>query len=192
MQLLPVSQVIFVPAMPESIIPKESGILKAEDHSETQPCSSKCSVTRIEDFSSYRRGNCIPIGMMDGKPEALPDRICPPVLGAMRAHIAIVDGDGEIAWTNRAWQTFSWNNSGNPTKTGVGVNYLAVCKKAEKDNIQEAALIRNRILRALAGKVEDWDLEYPCHSPMEKRWFVASIFDVCVGGSTYLAVCMRM
>ena len=47
------------------------------------------------------------------------------------AHVAVLDGDGEIIMTNGAWVQFALDNGGRPT--GPGENYLAVCDAAPED-----------------------------------------------------------
>jgi hypothetical protein len=46
----------------------------------------------------------------------------------LAAHIAVIDGKGEIIMTNGAWVQFALDNGGRPT--GAGENYLAVCDAA--------------------------------------------------------------
>lgn len=41
-------------------------------------------------------------------------------LDSMMDHIAIVDKQGIIEWTNNGWNAFSKNNGGQPSTTGQG------------------------------------------------------------------------
>ncbi len=88
---------------------------------------------------------------------------------AMPAHVAILDETGEIIYTNRAWDVFG-EEQGLPDATGgVGTNYLTVCDESGGTEAAETA----RGIRAVAdGNREEFNLEYPCHTPERKRWFM--------------------
>ncbi|HEY2194805.1 MAG TPA: PAS domain-containing protein [Actinomycetospora sp.] len=47
-----------------------------------------------------------------------------------RVELALLDRDGVIVWTNRAWDDFCRHNGGDPRRAGVGRSYLAVCEAA--------------------------------------------------------------
>lgn len=54
---------------------------------------------------------------------------------------------------------------------GIGVSYIDVCEKASGPYSQEASEVVQAIRSILAGTIESYFKEYPCHSPSEKRWF---------------------
>lgn len=89
-------------------------------------------------------------------------------------NIVILDHQGNIIAVNDAWQNFAADNSNDPNitkKTGIGINYLEVCRMAKGNNSAEAKAVVKGITDVLAGKVKFFSLEYPCHSPFEERWF---------------------
>ena len=87
------------------------------------------------------------------------------------AHVAVLDGDGEIIMTNGAWVQFALDNGGHPT--GPGENYLAVCDAAAGDVwAQQAAC---GIRSVLSGRAFEFSMEYPCDSESEERWFVLRV-----------------
>lgn len=90
-------------------------------------------------------------------------------LDSLPAHIAVLDEQGEIIMTNRAWGAFGLaNDAASPV--GVGANYLAACDVAKDD---EPALQAGAGLRAIiAGARTEFTMRYPCHGPSGKRWFV--------------------
>jgi PAS domain-containing protein len=61
------------------------------------------------------------------------------------AHAAVLDGEGRIVAVNAAWRRFTMDTGGDPARTGVGVDYLAVCSAAAKGGDGRA----NRFLREL-------------------------------------------
>ncbi|MBC7817878.1 MAG: PAS domain S-box protein, partial [Planctomycetaceae bacterium] len=100
------------------------------------------------------------------------ERFARSTLDALSAHIAILDESGIILATNRVWREFALTNSAN-TDVGVGANYLDVCDQATGPCGEEAVAVAVGIRSVIRGEQEDFDLEYPCHSPSEKRWFMA-------------------
>jgi hypothetical protein len=53
------------------------------------------------------------------------------VLDSLSAHIAIVDENGVILDTNRAWRDFAVNSGMPEGYDSIGDNYLAICKAAK-------------------------------------------------------------
>jgi two-component system, chemotaxis family, CheB/CheR fusion protein len=88
------------------------------------------------------------------------------VLDALPHQIALLDASGVIRLVNQSWLEFSDNNGGNAEVCGVGSSYLAVCRRAEPSKV--ASLLEE----LLAKRINFFELEYPCHSPTEKRWFL--------------------
>ncbi len=101
-------------------------------------------------------------------------------LDALSAHIAILDDTGTIIAVNEAWRQFADANDLNDPTYGVGTNYLDVCDNAAglwSEGAQEAA---DGIRKALANHHHEFYLEYACHRPDERRWFIVRLhsFDI--------------
>lgn len=96
------------------------------------------------------------------------------VLDALATHIAVLDRGGAIVAVNAAWRRFALANGGDeqPGSTGVGANYLAICRAAADAGDADAAAAAAGISGVLAGAAPSFTLEYPCHAPHEQRWFV--------------------
>lgn len=92
-------------------------------------------------------------------------------LDSLSAHIAILDESGEIVAVNDAWRTFARANGGDPEKVSEGVNYLRVCDPGSEEGVPFAQGIR----AVLSGQQRDFEMEYPCHSPTERRWFIGRV-----------------
>ena len=98
------------------------------------------------------------------------------ILNSLSAHIAVVDKKGEIVAVNEAWKNFAKSNCSpeNLVSTGVGQNYLDVCRKAQ-NSTEEAEIICENLIAILKGEQKSFTLEYPCHSPTVDRWFMMQI-----------------
>ena len=97
------------------------------------------------------------------------------VLGSLASHIAVLDRDGKIIAVNEAWKRFAYENGIHADASGVGANYLDVCRCSQARNDDETRKALNGIQAVLEGTLPDFVLEYSCHSPREKRWFLMSV-----------------
>ncbi len=95
------------------------------------------------------------------------------VLNSLTAHIAVLDASGRIIAVNSAWEAFAAAN-GNPAlkRSGVGANYLDICRQAIADCAEQAVEVTDGLVQVLNKELPHFSLEYPCHSPTEKRWFL--------------------
>ncbi len=96
-------------------------------------------------------------------------------LDALPAHIAVVNSAGLIVATNQAWKGFAIANDTQCELVSEGRNYLEVCERAAATGDQDAFLVVPALREILAEKKELWSHEYPCDSPIEKRWFNVSL-----------------
>ncbi|QCC55623.1 PAS domain-containing sensor histidine kinase [Natronorubrum bangense] len=104
---------------------------------------------------------------------------------ALPAHVAILDDDSTILYTNQSWDSFGDEQGLVAGAAGVGVNYLDVCDSSAGDDAADAA----RAIRAiLAGKRETLSFEYPCHTPTEKHWFTMNATSYHHDGDRYVLV----
>ena len=95
------------------------------------------------------------------------------MINALAAHIAVLDREGTIVAVNAAWDRFARENGVEHAKcTGIGSNYLDVCRNASGAFRAEAEAAMEGIQAVLLGERPSFWLEYPCHSPDQPRWFV--------------------
>lgn len=106
-------------------------------------------------------------------------------LDTLPLNIAILDTDGEILGTNKAWQEFAIANTNTMHPDTVGVNYLDICDQADDPTAAEAA---EGIRDVIAGNQPVFVLEYPCHSPDEHRWFILRATRFTHNGTRYISV----
>ncbi|MEO8358907.1 MAG: PAS domain S-box protein [Vicinamibacteria bacterium] len=93
------------------------------------------------------------------------------ILNALPAHIALLDGEGLIIVVNDAWRHFASANVLQSPDFFVGQNYIRVCEAAQGECSEESQAVARGIRQVLSGAEKMFALEYPCHSPTEKRWF---------------------
>ncbi|MCK6573753.1 PAS domain-containing protein [Myxococcota bacterium] len=91
------------------------------------------------------------------------------VLDSLQEHIAVVDAQGMITMVNRAWRTFSEANGGGDY---MGTNYLDVCRNVHGLEQPAALAVAAGLDDVLNGRAERFVFEYPCHSPIAKRWYL--------------------
>ena len=108
-------------------------------------------------------------------------------LDQLPEHVAIVERSGTILAVNKAWKRFAKDNEADPGKVSEGANYLGVCDGATGEQSEDAQSFAEGLRSVLSGTDERFAMEYPCHSPTERRWFVGSIGRLA-DGNTPLAL----
>lgn len=102
-------------------------------------------------------------------------------------HIAVIDEHGDILFANAPWDRFGRENQSGRNHW-VGQNYLEVCRRAAAAGDASAALAVQGIERVMRGEISEFLLEYPCHSPTERRWFLMRALALTVQGGRYFAI----
>jgi PAS domain S-box-containing protein len=98
------------------------------------------------------------------------------ILNALPAHIALLDHRGVILSVNDRWKNFAGSNALDSSYSGVGQNYLEICEQAQGDCAEEAHAVAAAIRAILSGESNgEFEIEYPCHSPTEQRWFLLRV-----------------
>ncbi len=110
------------------------------------------------------------------------------VVDALSAHIAVLDHTGTIQLVNTAWCEFAVANHLRDHQMGLGQNYLSLCDAATGLFSEEAAEIAHGIREVLEGRRDLYTLQYPCHSPIEPRWFLVRITRFDLNRATWVVV----
>jgi len=97
------------------------------------------------------------------------------ILDGLSAHICVVDADGTILLTNRAWNTFAADNGGTAEMCAAGANYLKACTVPCTEDEPDIARFADAITAVISGGSTHFCMEYPCHSPTSERWFTCTI-----------------
>ncbi|WP_419192122.1 diguanylate cyclase [Engelhardtia mirabilis] len=97
--------------------------------------------------------------------------------------LALLDSSGKIVTTNRTWRETAMGHGATTEQAGaIGLNYLEAC---EPDPAQPPARvatadhgdasieeIRAGLAQLVAGERDSLEVEYPCHSHDEERWYL--------------------
>lgn len=95
-------------------------------------------------------------------------RFAQATVDALPDNIAVVDEQGEIIAVNAPWRAFAAANGFIGADAAVGANYLRACAISDTE---ESRAVAAGIRAVIGGNRELFSLEYPCHSPVEERWF---------------------
>ena len=109
-------------------------------------------------------------------------------LDSLLSHMAILRPDGTIVAVNAPWNSFATGNGLRESLCGPGVNYLAVCEAAYGECAEQAMQTARGIRDVARGRTPDFQLEYPCHSPTEHRWFLVRVTRFVVASETFVVV----
>jgi diguanylate cyclase (GGDEF)-like protein/PAS domain S-box-containing protein len=97
------------------------------------------------------------------------------VIDSVLDEIVVIDRDGKIMMVNEAWRKFSRESGlepGKPTPgTEVGDNYLEACQPHAGIAADHYVKARDGIEAVQEDRLPAFSLEYPYHSPDQRRWF---------------------
>ena len=107
-------------------------------------------------------------------------------LDELPEHSAIVDNSGTIVVVNKAWKRFARDNGADLSKVLEGANYLHVCERAKGEQSQYAHSFGEGLRSLLSSREVRFAMEYPCHSPTDRRWFVGRVERIAEGDTPWL------
>ncbi len=110
------------------------------------------------------------------------------VFHALEEQIAVIDESGEILEVNQAWLDFGAANGLRAGYASVGHNYIQALADSVAGGDRLAAEALQGITAVLTRQRALFYLEYPCHSPSEKRWFTMRVaaLPVDAGGGLFV------
>ena len=93
------------------------------------------------------------------------------VLDSLSAHIAILDENGVILETNKAWQIYAVKSGIPETYDHRGGNYLEICDATTGSDATDAGKVAQGIRAVIRGDLEEFLYDYPCHSENGPHWY---------------------
>jgi len=109
-------------------------------------------------------------------------------LDGLRAYICVIDAEGIIVTTNRAWNNFSKENGGVNERCGIGASYFSVCQTCQEKDECSVDKVMTGIKGVLLGGAAEFMCEYPCHAPDMERWFICKANFFSVAGAKYAVI----
>ena len=99
------------------------------------------------------------------------------VLDGLMSSVCVLDMHGTILAVNKAWRKFYVANGGAADVTHEGMNYLQVVGDVvnSASATSDAVSFTHLLQAVLMGDRDHFEWEYDCHSPVEKRWFLARV-----------------
>ena len=104
---------------------------------------------------------------MEADLRAAEEHVALSALDALCTHIAILDAQGTILATNKAWRDFSGGQSSGADRAATGANYFTHC---QKHGGASASALAEGVKEARGGRAE-FSPEYACPKRGEERWF---------------------
>ena len=112
-------------------------------------------------------------------------------LDGQSAKICVINAQGVIVTTNRAWNNFAVANDGSHDTCCRGINYLdtvdvnRVATMKERDDFE---VIHAGINAVLAGTLPQFAMEYECSSSCEVCWFICRVNPFIVDDKIYAVI----
>jgi len=105
------------------------------------------------------------------EPLSFSDELARTVLNSLSAHIAILDENGVILETNKAWQTYALTSGMPEDFEHIGLNYLEICDATLGTEAADASKVAQGIRAVIRDEVEEFLYDYPCHSEDGPHWY---------------------
>jgi DNA-binding CsgD family transcriptional regulator len=93
------------------------------------------------------------------------------LLNSMSLSSAVIDYRGVIRLTNPAWRDFAFRNELQRPAECVGINYVEIASDAHGYSAEGAKEASEGLRGVIDGHDKEFELDYPCHSDGEERWF---------------------
>jgi len=109
-------------------------------------------------------------------------------IDGLSASICVINELAYIVRTNKAWNFFALENGAVAGSCGEGVNYLDVCLPRSEEEETDLAKFCAGITSVMTGELNEFAMEYACHSPTEERWFLCSANPIRLPGAHYVVI----
>ncbi len=109
-------------------------------------------------------------------------------LNTVKNNIAVVDEHFRIVYTNKAWISFGVENGCDPDFNWIGVSYFKPCQTSALDGDEFGMVALEGIEQLKQGLISEFQLEYPCHSATEDRWFIMEVDKFVLDEKVYFVI----
>ena len=105
------------------------------------------------------------------------------VLDSLSANIAVLDDRGVILQVNEAWRRFGKENgASNALCHPIGYKYIDAFKPVSGTLDSVSIEMLNGLQSVLANQQRHFEIDYPCDSPTQKRWFHMTVTHLLAPG----------
>ena len=112
-------------------------------------------------------------------------------IDSLTEQIVVIDSTGLIRFVNRAWTEFDQQRNCVIVTDWRAFNYLRVCEVAAASGDSFGLNAADGIRQLISDKRGTFVLEYPCHSPDEKRWFLMTAKHMEFQGEDFFLITHR-
>lgn len=110
------------------------------------------------------------------------------ILDTLPANVAVLNAEGVIIFVNKAWRNFGDRNGLRTPRHCLESNYVNVCLNAQGADKKQAHEVGGKLQQILQGNLIEFSYEYPCHGPLEKRWFNAHVVRFYFYGQVHIVI----
>jgi len=110
------------------------------------------------------------------------------ILDSVLDSIVVIDHHGSILLVNQSWQNFALENSYAFGDNWFDINYLTACDTAAEMGDTFGLTAANGIRSVINREAQSFHFEYPCHSEVEKRWFLMRVTAFTRQGTHYYVI----
>lgn len=97
------------------------------------------------------------------------------IIDSLTENIAVIDQSGKIRFVNKSWIEFGRANGCSLSHQWPGENYMTTCGRSSASGDLYGEQAADGIGQVIARRCDHFYMEYPCHSPTEKRWFMMRV-----------------
>jgi diguanylate cyclase (GGDEF)-like protein/PAS domain S-box-containing protein len=94
------------------------------------------------------------------------------IFNALPARIVLLDAQGVVVSVNAAWRRYADEHSKRDPGYSIGLNYLTICDQTPWQDAPAARPLAAGIRSVLNGSAKSFSVQYPCHSPTERHWYL--------------------
>ncbi len=116
------------------------------------------------------------------------DQFYKATLDGIRAHICVLNPQGTIITTNRAWEYFGMQNDAIKEFSSIGSNYFFACQSPAAEQDPAVKEFTTGISAVLEGTSPQFMKEYPCQTPEKDLWFICTANPFSVNGVRYAVI----
>ncbi|MCL2914198.1 sensor domain-containing diguanylate cyclase [Shewanella corallii] len=110
------------------------------------------------------------------------------IIDTVNNNIAVTDRLFNIVFVNQAWVKFGVENGVSPQFSWIGESYFSPCLASTREGDEYGSLAVAGFRQLQCGELDHFQLEYPCHSPAEDRWFLVEVTRFVLSGETFFVI----